>query len=182
MQGKGVGVVTMSGSGGVLAADACQDYGVRMAELLPETKAKIKEMSLPWVSIQNPVDIWPAIFKETYRDFHDRYMEVSKIVLEMVAADPTVDGILFLGGVFNKKDEIDPTEVILHIADSFKEKPIVCVLHGRNAPVITDRFEETGKTVVFSSFERAVRALGRLRQYAEILQRNSNGEKGRDIV
>jgi acetyltransferase len=171
MRGEGLGIVTMSGSGGVLAADACQDYGLRMAELLPETKAKIKDMSLPWVNINNPIDIWPAIFSQTQADLSVRFIEVSKIVLEVVAKDPTVDGILFIAGVYNKKDEIDPTEIVLHIADQFPEKPIVCFLHGRNAPFMTDRLQETGKTLVFPSFERCVRALGRLWQYAEYLKR-----------
>ena len=171
MKGKGVGIVTMSGSGGVLAADACHDYGLRMAEFLPETKAKIQEMSLPWVSISNPVDIWPVIFSKTNTDLTERYIEVSKIVLEIVAQDPSVHGILFIAGIFSKRDEIDPTDVILHITDSFKDMPITCFLHGHNSDVIADRIETTGRSVVFPSFERAVRALGRLRQYSEYLER-----------
>jgi len=167
MTGKGLCVVTMSGSAGVLAADACEDWGLEMAPLLPETRAAIKEMSLPWVNIQNPVDVWPAIFSETKSSLLDRYIRVSRAVLEKVAMDPTVDGILFIAGVMNPRDILDPTEVVVEIAEAFPGKPIVCVVHGRNSPAITERLERTGKTVVFPSCERAVRALGRIRQYAE---------------
>lgn len=171
MRGKGLGVVTMSGSAGVLAADACQDHGLEMAHLLPETKAAISEMSLPWVNIQNPVDVWPAIFSETKSSLLDRYMRVSRDVLEKVAGDPTVDGILFIAGVMNPRDVLDPTEVVVEIAEAFPHKPIVCMVHGRNSPAITERLERTEKTVVFPSCERAVRALGRLRKYAEFREK-----------
>lgn len=166
MEGSGLGVVTMSGSGGVLAADACQDYGIEMAELMQHTRDTIKAMSLPWVNISNPIDIFPAILSDTSSDFSERYLGVSQMVLDIVGADPTVHGILFVAGVFNKMDEIDPSDVVANVADRFRNKPIVCVLHGRNAGEIGARLEATGKTLVFPSFERAVRALGRLRQYA----------------
>ncbi len=175
MGGRGLGVVTMSGSGGVLAADACDDYGLEMAELMEGTRGRIKAMSLPWVNISNPIDIFPAILSDTSSDFSERYLRVSQMVLDIVAADPTVHGILFIAGVFNKRDEIDPSDVVANVADRFRDKPIVCVLHGRNAEEIRARLEATGKTLVFPSFERAVRALGRLRQYAIFREGMSHG-------
>ena len=130
-------------------------------------------MSFPWATMQNPIDIWPVIFSKTGTDLSKKYIEVSKIVLEIVAEDPTVDGILFIAGVFNKKDYIDPTEIVTHIAEKYKEKPIVCVLHGRNYKEITEKMNETGRTIAFPGYERAVRALGRLRKYAEFLEKKS---------
>jgi acetate---CoA ligase (ADP-forming) len=167
MKGPRLGIITMSGSGGVLAADACQSYGLEVAQLLPETKGAIQKMSLPWITVNNPVDVWPVIFSDTKTDLSKRYVSVSKSVLEIIANDPGVDGILLIAGVFNPQDPLDPTDVIMEITDRFKEKPIACVLHGRNTPVITEKLEQTGRTVVYSSFERAVRALGRLYQYAK---------------
>ncbi|MFC1825394.1 acetate--CoA ligase family protein [Thermodesulfobacteriota bacterium] len=166
MRGKGLGIVTMSGSGGVLAADACQDNGLQVADLRQDTRAKIQAMSLPWTTISNPVDIWPAVFSETNTDMSEKYIQVSETILKLVAKDPTVHGILFIAGIFNKKDEIDPTEIIFHYSNLFHKKPIVCVFLGRN-PAIIDKVNETGKTVVLPSYERGVRVLGRLHQYAK---------------
>ena len=108
------------------------------------------------------------MFRDTKTKFSQRYPDLCRIVLETVAADPTVHGILFFPGIFNSQDGIDPTDVIVDIADRFNGKPIVCVPHGRNPQIIT-KLEKSGRTVVFPSVERAVRALGRLRQYAASL-------------
>ncbi len=165
MKGKKLGVVSITGAGGVLTSDACQKYGLEMAELEPTTLAKIRELFPPWLHVDNPVDFWPAFQLSGHP-----YREVIKRLLELVAADHGVDGIVFVSGVFANKELWDPSEDIIEVAHAFESKPIACWLYGP-FPEIADKLEGYGKTVVFPTYDRAVRALARLREYAEFLER-----------
>ena len=59
-RGDRVGIITISGAMGVLASDACEGLGLRVAELGEEALARVKPLYPPWAKISNPLDIWPA--------------------------------------------------------------------------------------------------------------------------
>ncbi len=59
MAGPRVGVASVTGAGGIMAADACEEYGLTLAKL-PEGLAEKLSAGLPdWIHVGNPVDIWP---------------------------------------------------------------------------------------------------------------------------
>ncbi|MBM4398194.1 MAG: acetate--CoA ligase family protein, partial [Deltaproteobacteria bacterium] len=59
--GGGLGVVSISGVGCVLAADRAESEGVTIPPLAPATEAAIRAVVPAWAPVRNPVDIWSAI-------------------------------------------------------------------------------------------------------------------------
>ncbi|MEM2144879.1 MAG: CoA-binding protein [Candidatus Jordarchaeaceae archaeon] len=56
-QGKRVGIITPGGGWGVLAADACEEYGLEVPKLPKDIVDKISEKAPPYWSHGNPVDL-----------------------------------------------------------------------------------------------------------------------------
>jgi acyl-CoA synthetase (NDP forming) len=58
MKGPRLGVVTATGAFGIIAADACEDYGLELAPF-PESLRDLEEERVAWHKLNNPVDLWP---------------------------------------------------------------------------------------------------------------------------
>ena len=167
MKGRGVGIISMSGAGGVITADACEQYGLEVAKLSQETLEEIKRLFPPWLDITNPFDAWPAFQVSGFP-----YKDVVSKALTLMLADENVAGIVFISGVFGKQDSWDISPSILQAINSFQDKPVVSWLYGKHSEV-EYKLEASGKAASFPSCDRAVRALARLREYTEFQQRNS---------
>jgi acyl-CoA synthetase (NDP forming)/GNAT superfamily N-acetyltransferase len=83
--GSRVGVVSNTRGGGVLAADACGDVGLRIASLSSDTRQALRDLLPPGAMVAGPVDTTamaaPGLFRQC---------------LELVGADPGVDAVLAL--------------------------------------------------------------------------------------
>jgi acetyltransferase len=60
MTGPNVGIVTCSGSLGVMAADECARLGLQFPALLPDAVAELSDQAPPWMKIGNPLDVGPS--------------------------------------------------------------------------------------------------------------------------
>ena len=167
MKGRGIGIISMSGAGGVITADACEQYGLEVAKLSQETLEEIKRLFPPWLDITNPFDAWPAFQVSGFP-----YKDVVSKALTLMLADENVYGIVFISGVFGKQDSWDISPSILQAINSFQDKPVVSWLYGKHSEV-EYKLQASGKVASFPSCDRAVRALARLREYTEFQKRNS---------
>ena len=61
--GKRIGLVTVSGGGGVLMADAAADYDLDVAEMPVDAQAEMKEL-VPFAAPRNPVDVTAQFFND----------------------------------------------------------------------------------------------------------------------
>lgn len=61
--GKRIGLVTVSGGGGVLMADAAEDYGLEVAAMPADAQAEMKEL-VPFAAPRNPVDVTAQFFND----------------------------------------------------------------------------------------------------------------------
>lgn len=59
MAGPRLGMVTATGAFGIVAADACADYGLELAPFPERIRAELEDPHIPWHHLRNPVDIWP---------------------------------------------------------------------------------------------------------------------------
>jgi acyl-CoA synthetase (NDP forming) len=66
-RGKGVGIVGNAGGPGVLAADACEGYGLAVPELSPRTQSQLRSILSPGAAVANPVDCIASATAEQYR-------------------------------------------------------------------------------------------------------------------
>ncbi len=61
--GKKLGIVTISGGGGVLMADAADEFGLDVSPMPDEAQAAIKEV-VPFAGTRNPVDVTAQFFND----------------------------------------------------------------------------------------------------------------------
>ena len=84
-QGDRVAVVSNTRGGGVLAADACGDAGLRVARLAQDTRRALRDMLPPGAEVAGPVNTTAAIAPGLFRR-----------CLELAGAAPGVDAVLAL--------------------------------------------------------------------------------------
>lgn len=147
-----VAIITFSGGAGVVSADFLADYGMELAQLKPNTLARIKKVFPEWMDPANPVDLYPAMEKfgptDTVRESISALME-----------DDGVDAIyahLFAPPVGVPLFDYDK------MAKLVKEhrKPLVVWImgHAESASAITKELESRGIPVV-EEIGRGVRVL-----------------------
>jgi acetyl coenzyme A synthetase (ADP forming)-like protein len=66
-RGDRVAIVTNAGGPGIMCADACQAYGVDVAELPDDVKARLAEFLPATASLGNPIDMIASASAEDYR-------------------------------------------------------------------------------------------------------------------
>jgi acyl-CoA synthetase (NDP forming) len=165
MKGNRVGVITFSGAAGIILIDAFQKYGLVLAELSPRTIRSIKALSPRWMSIQNPLDIWPALMKHGLAN-------VYSIALSEVLKDPGVDGVICTAVAPGLPEQayLDVTKVIKEKANSFPKKPIVVWLYGGKFHPVIEKLEEGRKVASYPTLPRAARVLSTLHRRYQFLK------------
>ena len=155
-KGRGVGVVSITGVGCVLAADACADEGLEVAVLTDGTRERLAAAAPGWATITNPADIWSTIEQ---RGAAESYELVSRILL----GDPNVD-ILLVISVLLEEGSFDPTPVYGRLRREFPDTPILaCHVGGRRD--LLDQFRRGMEAVgvpVYRGPAEAIRAAAML--------------------
>lgn len=85
IQGSSIAILTNAGGMGVIAADAVEYYGLKLADLTPETQAQLRNILPPAASVHNPVDMLGTATPEQYAR-----------CLEFLLADPGVSAALII--------------------------------------------------------------------------------------
>jgi acyl-CoA synthetase (NDP forming) len=185
--GPRVAVVTTAGGWGVVTADAItRSPGLELAELSDDLRAAIDEKLPPRWSRSNPIDLAGGETRDTIPE-----------VLELVARDPNVDSIVYLGlGIQSNQAELmkqgrfypgDGLERIVAYHERQDERfarAAAEVSDATGKPILTATelaiaspdnagprsVRETGR-LCYAASNRAVIALGHLRRYARWRER-----------
>jgi acyl-CoA synthetase (NDP forming) len=155
--GNQVAVINLAGSGCVTAADACVRHGLKIAELSPATRNKVKTVYPDWWRVRNPVDVWVAIEASGFRT---AYLPTTRAVL----ADKGVDAAVVILGAIDWMDGEDVPALFASVKKDFPEKPIlaVCPLGDRQIYLRLHRgFQDVG-IPCYASDEAAIAALAAL--------------------
>jgi acetyltransferase len=165
MEGNRIGVVTLTGAGGILLIDALKQNGLQLAELSPHTIERVQALSPVWMSIRNPLDIWPALMKHGMD-------EVYRVALEGLLQDPGVDGVICLAIApeLPAQADLDATPVIGETAANHGRKPVVTWLYGPNQNIVSETLEASSPVLSFPSLDRAARALSVLYKRGRFLK------------
>lgn len=151
--GRRVAIVGNAGGPGVLAADACERYGLEVPLLGAATQARLREFLSPEAAVSNPVDCIASASADDYRR-----------ALEAVLDDEAIDAaiVIFTPPLVTEADDV--AEAVAAVAAG-ATKPIVAnflaVSHVLAAL-------QAGKRRVpwFAYPESAARALGKVVSYA----------------
>jgi acetyl coenzyme A synthetase (ADP forming)-like protein len=160
-KGNKVAIITVSGAGGVMAADECAKNGLELATLSDETRSRIRSSMPPWAVVNNPVDVEP-LFEVVGPE------ESIRIALAAAMEDSNVDSALVLFAAVPKLIPIfDAKNIIIHrIDEPFEQKTMLTQFIGFKETVDswTTQLEEEN-IPVYSSIERCVKALGHMWKY-----------------
>lgn len=148
--GPSIGVVSNTRGGGVLAADACGDAGLRVATLTEDTQRALRGLLPSVATVAGPVDTTavagPGVFRRC---------------LELVGADPGVDAVLALTATTAAGDLVPdvaaarlPVPIAAAVMDQLEA---VRLLPGPGA--------DTPAVPAYAYPESAARALGHAARY-----------------
>lgn len=156
-KGNRIAVIAYSGGVGAMVADACEEFGLKLAELSKETIENIGLVLPPFTRISNPMDCFSAGVPP---DVFDAY----NIPLTSFMKHKRVDIVLSCF-VVNRVWTIDAKRLLNELTP-FQKKPMAALVMGDYGRVreFTDILEGRG-VPVFPTPERAVRALGALWSY-----------------
>jgi acetate---CoA ligase (ADP-forming) len=163
LQGDQVAVLTNAGGPGILAVDAIETNGLRLATLAPETIIALKEFLLPHASFSNPIDMLASAGPREYA-----------AALRVLLNDPGVDAVLV---ICVPPPIEDPTPVAQAVAEvgQAATKPVVVAVMGEATVRAALQALRAVRLTDYRFPERAASALGALWRYVQ-WQTRPNGE------
>lgn len=121
-KGNRVSFLAPSGAMLVCLADLCARLGLDVPDLEPGTVQRLQEISLPFIRMRNPVDIWAAA---AMKDVEYGYREGMEAVLK----DPNIDAVIPIL-LLSRVTGIPPFDFIIDLAKKYPEKPILVSFSG----------------------------------------------------
>jgi acetyltransferase len=120
-RGNSVAILTNAGGPAILAADALEEAGMRLAPLTPDTKAFLRRRVLAAASVENPVDILAGAGPATYA-----------LCLDALLTDETVDAVVVIQAPQDWFKPASLAEVVGEVANSplGQQKPVLTVIMG----------------------------------------------------
>jgi len=153
-----VAVIHYTGAGCVVAADACQQERLELAEFSPTTVEALREITPVWHRVRNPVDLWPAIEQHWVDTTYG-------VVIEALLRDEAVDALVVSLFAMLGWETYTPDFDLLRASG----KPVLFCVEGNEELVreAVARIEGQGFPV-YSQVHRAVSALSHLGRYARL--------------
>ncbi|MCD6323843.1 MAG: CoA-binding protein [Desulfurococcales archaeon] len=164
-RGDRVAIVTNGGGAGVLATDAVEKYGMRMAELTDDTQKALRNELPSAAAVGNPVDVLGDAPPERYRK-----------ALKWVIKDPNVDALVVIGIMQSPAFDPEGFIEVLREASSGVSKPVVIAAPG--GEYTSDKISKIEKLLHLPAFktpEEAVRALSYLMRWRKVVERFGKG-------
>ena len=166
-KGENVVIITNGGGIGVMAADACEKYGLKIFDDYEDLKETFEKIIPPFGSWKNPIDLTGQANVDDYEK-----------ALEKALVNENIHAVIALyceTALFNQKDMI---ELIKKMNEKYKNrKPIVFSLFGGEK--IDEAIEKLGKKgiKVFDEVYDAVSAMAALyKKYRHIKEREEEPE------
>ena len=116
--GNRVGILTNAGGPGILAADACEGFGLTVPSLSAATVAALRDSLPAAASVSNPLDMLATASAEDYRR-----------AVPILLSDPAIDSLLI---IFIPPLVTDPADVARAITDCActSPKPVLATFFG----------------------------------------------------
>ncbi len=151
----GVAVVTNSGGPGVMASDAIEEFGLRMARFESETIEKLREFLPPMANVYNPVDVLGDADAERFGK-----------ALKIVEKDKNVGAIIAILTPTAQIDFSKASEFVLSV-----DKPVItCFMGGESVRRAVDVLKRHG-VVNFLDPVKAVKSLKAAMDYGRMVER-----------
>lgn len=159
LKGKRIAVITNAGGPGILATDALEHIGLELAQLEPETRATLTEGLPGAASAANPVDVLGDARADRYQ-----------MALELVVADPNVDGLLVILTPQAMTEIAATAEAVVATAKKGDKPVLACFMGAKRIQAGIDVLT-AGGVPNYPFPKRAALALGAMAEYQTIRQR-----------
>jgi acyl-CoA synthetase (NDP forming) len=161
-KGNRIAIITVSGGAGILMTDECISRGMRLAQLAPESVAKLKEFVPSFGSLGNPVDVTAAIFND---------LTLINRTLQTIVDDPGVDCIAMINASLQGEIAEKIASEIVAVAAT-TDKPIALAWSARDVKAPEAYALLDGARIAhYKSPVRCGRAFAALSWYAEARRR-----------
>ncbi|WP_223282770.1 acetate--CoA ligase family protein [Neobacillus kokaensis] len=151
-QRGGVALVTISGGAGIVMADKCEQYGIELAELMPETTSKLKELLPAFASVKNPIDVTAQIMQDL-----EKLFESIRVTLE----DDGVEALV----VYNQLGDFLAPKIIPGLSEIAQQTNKTFVVCWAGASEQTKDALFAGGVCWLPTPSRSIRALKNLLHY-----------------
>lgn len=120
---NGIGIITNGGGAGVLAADYCEQLGLRLSSLEKKTVQNLKNSKVMSSNllIRNPLDIIGDALPERY-----------KLAIELLLSQDNVHGLIVIQTLQIMTESEKNAKMITRIKKKWPQKPIIaCFMGGK---------------------------------------------------
>jgi len=160
-RGNRIAIVTNGGGAGVLATDAIERSGMKMAKLGQHTIEKLRSVLPLAASPYNPVDILGDAPVERYEN-----------AIKITASDPNVDALIVITIMQSPALNADQLRQRLKAIREDIDKPMVMVAPGGEyTEKHSSKIEKEAKIPVFKTPEQAVKAIRIAVEWGKILRK-----------
>ncbi len=189
-KGKKVGIMTLGGGWGVVASDLCVENGLEVPKLSEDVISRINKLLPPFWSHANPIDVVGEMNTETYMTILEELLQWPEC--DAIIHMGIIGRIIMIKAMLESTVSVDKKYNHKYVEDSLRyledfeqqciertirlmekyDKPIIGVylLNDDKSRTITDVDGFKYKGVNFITPERAVKALGKMYQYARWLK------------
>ncbi len=158
-RGERIAIVTNAGGPGILATDACEKYGLKLAGFASATIERLKTTLPPAANVYNPVDV-----------LGDASAGLYQFALETVLADPGVDGVIVLATPQAMTDVVGIADVVRKIKKN-TDKPVLPGFMGGVEVEKGVRQLEQDRLLNYNDPERAAYTMRMLARYNRVRSR-----------
>lgn len=173
LAGNRLGIITATGAAGIMATDACEDFGLTVGKLPDGLAGKLKQGLPDWIHAGNPLDIWPIGM------IGGNYREIYRVALSELLKSEDIDAVLSILPDFQSPLHLE-TEVLESVQKARQEvgfeKPAAMWLY-MTTPETEAQFETIDGVACFASVEQAVRGLSYCRHYYQVKHRVIHSQK-----
>lgn len=132
-RGNRLAIITNGGGPGVMAADRAGDLGISMAQLLPETIARLEKVLPSHWSRENPVDLVGDSNPERYAQ-----------ALEILLQDDQVDGVLCLLSPLAMSQPSEVARRVIALREKSDKPILTCWLGDEACLPAREQFRQAG--------------------------------------
>ena len=155
-QGPNVAIITNAGGPGILATDACEKFGLKIAPITASIVEKLRQKLPSAASFFNPIDLLGDATPERYKFAIDTVLQSEEVHNALIILTPQA--------MTNSRET---AKTIIELKRKFPEKPIVTSFLGGKRVKVAIQTLEGGKIPNYAFPEKAIQALSSLYRYKE---------------
>jgi len=164
-KGPNVAIITNAGGPGVLATDACEKFGLKLAPMSVKTVKRLRQNLPPSSGFFNPIDIIGDADANRYKFAIENVLESEDVQNALIILTPQA------------VTEVEATaKILIHLKAKFPDKPLVASFMGGNTVSEGIKMLEAANIPNYKFPERAIQSLALLTTYAIHQNTNPSGD------